>query len=302
MPIKQTLLLRMINGLAGFLPSISARLSYQLWTSTYRHKIPQKELPAYDDALKQKIIVDGAGIMTYCWGDFGTHRPLVLLLHGWNGRGTQLSLFVETLLSDGFNVVSFDARGHGLSDGNHTNVLQSVAIIKRLAVLHGDFFAMIGHSFGAMCAVNALDRGVVSQKIISISAPTEFAALLKVFSEHISLNEKASEALKNYVLSKYEIDSFERISITGIAPHMTIPLLLIHDRDDDKVPLSQGQKVVNLWGIDTVKDDPEETALETISANTNSSGTKLHITEGLGHVRILRNTEVQKISLQFLTN
>lgn len=282
MQIKQILLRTFINGLAGVIPAVSARLSYQLWTRTYRHKTPEREMAVYQSARKQILKVNGADIMTYAW-NMDKNRPHVLLLHGWGGRGTQLHSFVQALVSANFSVLAFDAYGHGLSGGNHTNVLQSVEIINRLTEIHGDFFAMIGHSFGAMTAVNAVSRGVNCSKIIGISPPTEFFGLLQVFSQHLGLSEKARMVLEKHVLTKYGINSLDEISITGLAPTMTLPCLIIHDKNDDRVPLSQSQKAVALWGV-----------------KSNGAGAKLHITEGLGHVRILNKPAVIKTSMSFL--
>jgi len=296
MTIKQKLLIFIINRLAPLLPYISARLTYQLWTRTYRYKMPEKEAAAFNRAHKQKIEVNGTAIMTYRWGEFNggdaIKRPLILLLHGWNGRATQLCVFAQGLERAGFNVLAFDARGHGLSDGNHTNVMQTVAAIKKLSTMYGDFFAMIGHSFGAMCAVNSVNQAVVCEKLICISPPTDFLSLLQVFSGHLGLSKKAEMALEKYVLQKYGIDSFEQISITGIAPRMTIPLLIIHDKNDDRVPLSQGQKAVELWG----------SSVRGVGGNIDGSGAVLHVTQGYGHMRILRKPEVLKVSLGFLAD
>lgn len=285
MHIKQFTIQKLINLTAYLLPFVSARLSYRLWTSTHRHEMPVKELSVFDSATKRKILVDGAEIMTYTW-DVAENRENILLLHGWNGRGTQLSAFVNMLTEKGFGVIAFDARGHGYSDGNSTNILETVAIIKKLRDIHGDFFSMIGHSFGAMAAVKAINEGVACKKFIGISPPTQFSALLLVFSEHLGLNNKATEVLEKYVLKKYKIKSFEQISITGIAPEMKIPCLIIHDKDDDKVPVSQARKAVELWGVNTAK--------------SKDSGAKLHITQGLGHVRILHNQPALKAAIIFL--
>ena len=316
MQIKQNLMRALINGTAYLAPYVSARFSYHLWTSTFRHKMPDKELAVFNSARKEKIRVDGSNIMTYSW-KADENRRLVLLLHGWNGRGTQLSSFVNVLVDAGYGVVSFDARGHGFSDGNHTNILESVAIIKQLALIHGDFFAMIGHSFGAMAAVNAINESVACEKFIGISPPTEFSALLMVFSNYLGLNKKAIHVLESYVLNKYAIDSFDQISITGIAPDMTIPCLIIHDKNDDKVPLSQAQKAVELWSIrgsvrssarrsvrrstgNTIDSKIEGSINKKTPIKLTGSGAKLHITEGLGHIRILHKPPALEASIEFL--
>ena len=240
----------------------------------------------FNSAIKQKILINGSNIMTYAW-NVDKIRPTILVLHGWNGRGTQMFSFIDMLVDNDYGVVAFDARGHGQSDGKNTNVLESIEVIRKLSQIHGDFFAMIGHSFGAMAAVNAINRGVVCKKLVAISPPTDFLSLLRVFSHYLGLNKKAENILEIYVLKKYGIDSFEQISITGIAPKMTIPCLFIHDKDDDKVPLSQAQKAVELWGKKVV-------------SKSMGSGAKLHITEGLGHVRILHKPPALEATIGFL--
>ncbi len=286
MQIKQSLIIKCINATAHFAPFISARMSYQVWTSTCRHQTPEKERNALNSAVRQAVLVDGSQIMTYAW-QICPERPLILLLHGWNGRATQLSSFISMLTGAGYGVVAFDARGHGLSEGRNTNVLESVAIIKKMSHVYGSFFAMIGHSFGAMSAVNAIKAGVECEKLIAISPPTEFSALIEAFFVHLKINLKARNVLEAHVLKKYNIASFEQISITGIAPDMSIPCLFIHDEDDDKVPLSQSQKAVECWGKNRIP------ALK-------EAGAKLRVTQGLGHVRILHKPPALQASIEFL--
>ena len=276
MQLSTTFLRLLINGLAYVSQELSAKLSYPIWTKTARHPMPEKEKSVYESAIKKTIQVNGCNIMTYSWC-IEERCPLILLLHGWNGRGTQLTGMIERLCENGYGVVSFDGKGHGLSDGNHTNLMELVAIVQMLQKEYGGFYAMIGHSFGVMVAVNSIYRGVVCKKIIGISPPTDFNDLLYVFSNYLGLNKKARQALVDYVLKKLNIESFESISITGIAPKLSMSCLLIHDENDERVPLPQAQRAVEVW-----------------------SGAKLHITQGLGHVRILHKPAVLNLCLEFL--
>jgi alpha-beta hydrolase superfamily lysophospholipase len=53
-------------------------------------------------------------LRVFHWGESG---PLVLLAHGWSSCAARLVDFVEPLMSAGFQVVGFDAPGHGASSG-----------------------------------------------------------------------------------------------------------------------------------------------------------------------------------------
>ena len=53
----------------------------------------------------------------------------VLLVHGWSGRGSQLSSIAKECNKKGFFIVSFDAPAHGGSSSHTTNVPEFVEAI-----------------------------------------------------------------------------------------------------------------------------------------------------------------------------
>jgi pimeloyl-ACP methyl ester carboxylesterase len=52
-----------------------------------------------------------------CWR-YGDQEPLIVLVHGWSGRGTDLLPFVPPLRAAGFSVVLFDLPAHRDSSGS----------------------------------------------------------------------------------------------------------------------------------------------------------------------------------------
>ncbi|WP_231668320.1 alpha/beta hydrolase [Ralstonia solanacearum] len=72
-----------------------------------------------------------------------------MLCHAWGGRGTQLADFVPALLARGYEVLAFDAPGHGDSDGKQTDMVAYTRLIAWMAERFGPLHAIIGHSFGA---------------------------------------------------------------------------------------------------------------------------------------------------------
>jgi pimeloyl-ACP methyl ester carboxylesterase len=63
-----------------------------------------------------------------------------------------------------------------------------------------------------------------------------------------------------------------------IAPRMSTPLLVIHDRDDKEVPFDVGRHIAESW-----------------------PNAELVATEGLGHQRILRDEGVRDLAVSFVT-
>ncbi len=72
--------------------------------------------------------------------------------------------------------------------------------------------------------------------------------------------------------------ALDRIDPRQLVADFDTPLLIVHDRDDTEVPFSAGATLAAMW-----------------------PGASLHVTEGLGHYRILRRPEVGERVIAFLT-
>ena len=108
-------ILRLVFRSGGLIaPALTGRLACRLWYQTTRFPLPALEKNALLDADVKRQEINGSTVASYAWGDTGAW---VLLIHGWNGRGTQLSAFVKPLLHSGFRVLAFDAPAHGKSSG-----------------------------------------------------------------------------------------------------------------------------------------------------------------------------------------
>ena len=99
------------SGLQAISPALAAQLAAATMFRTRRK--PRADWEQRIAERAEHLTVDGPSgdIAVQRWGQ----GPLVLLVHGWNGRGSQLGSFVEPLLEGGFQVVTFDAPGHGAS-------------------------------------------------------------------------------------------------------------------------------------------------------------------------------------------
>lgn len=100
-----------------------------------------------------KLNVNGLNINCYRSGEEGSHRvgPSVILAHGITDNGQCWNPLAE-VLTESYDVVSLDARGHGFSDrpergyGSREHAEDLAGLIKALKLVHP---ALIGHSMGA---------------------------------------------------------------------------------------------------------------------------------------------------------
>ena len=105
------------------------------------------------------------------WGD--PARPPVLVVHGWEGRGSQLATFVPALRAAGFRVVAFDGPGHGQSRTQRSSAVHMALAIERIAQHTGPLAGVVAHSVGGAATVLAfhLSRGALDVKRCVLVAP-----------------------------------------------------------------------------------------------------------------------------------
>ncbi len=203
--------------------------------------------------------------------------PPVLFVHGWNGRGTQFSMFIEPLIARGFSVVGFDAPGHGESDGNTSSGVEFVEALRVLQAKQGPFAAIVGHSFGVLCSVMAVANGLEAACLVGIAVPANVEGLLEKFARALDLPKQVTKRLRLRFLRDFGEDILLRFSTEENAKKLHIPGLIIHDENDPVVPWQEGQIIANAY-----------------------PGAQFMKTTGLGHSRGLHNAEVVGAVVDFI--
>jgi pimeloyl-ACP methyl ester carboxylesterase len=213
-----------------------------------------------------------AGMRLWSWGE----GPTVLLVHGWNGRASQLGGFVAPLRARGYRVVAFDAIGHGDSEGHHLSLPELATCIREVADEVGDLCGVIAHSLGGAATTLALSQGLEAQRAVFISPPSDPREFLRLFSSAIGISDAVRARVKANVERRLGMQ-MEDMQATVHAPSMRTPLLVIHDRSDKEVPFEVGRSVAEAW-----------------------PGAELLATDGLGHQRILRDAAVTNVAVGFI--
>ncbi len=248
---------------------------YRLWFISPKHPEPRREQRWREAARFISSPHHDGPIATYQWGESDKR---VLLLHGWSGRGPQLGAFVEPLLDRGYEVLAFDAPGHGRTPGETSSIFRITEALLAVVKQTGPIDAVITHSFGAMVMAYALKHSDFNVKrAVCISSPTTPLFLIDRFCAVMQVDEKVKHAFKHYIEQQYGKDVWDKLSADKNAHDFKIPALIIHDEDDHDVPYSLGQQLANAW--------PKA---------------QFHLTKGLGHRRILRNRKLVSQVVEFI--
>lgn len=270
-------LIRLAFQLGGRLsPVMTGGIAYSLWLTPTRFKTPPSEKMALATAEIRSVQIDGRNIITYHWGDSG---PIVLLVHGWSGRGTQLGSFVEPLIKAGYRVLSFDAPAHGKSAGKKTNLFQVADTLVALQQHFGPFDSVISHSFGGPCVATAIQRGFKINCFVSIAPPANTLGLVEKFIGILRIPPKAGNNMIQRFEKAFGETIWEDVSMINTVKELEMPGLLIHDDNDSDIPWQEGHAVSQAWG--------------------NAEFMK---TSNLGHRRILRDASVIESVVRFISD
>jgi esterase/lipase len=226
------------------MPKLTSKFAYSLWFNTQRHPRPNRENLAFESAYHKFINMNGKRIATYTWGKNG---PWVLLIHGWSGRGTQLAPFINPLLEAGYRILSFDAPGHGESDGKGTSAVEIVETIAMLDKQYGPFHALITHSFGGLCAAAALHNNIAVQRAIFIAAPASLLNLLERFAAILRLTKAIQIHMRQFAEQQFGQNIWEHMDTCKNVRNLASSGLVIHDESDRDVPWQEGNAIAQAW-------------------------------------------------------
>jgi len=220
-------------------PSLASRYAERLFLTARRHRRPAWEEAALASATFERIPHEGSYLPAWRWGE-GSRT--VLLVHGWEGRGSQLAAFVEPLVARGFSVVAFDAPGHGDAPSRTASLVEHARAVASVAAHVGPIHAVIGHSVGAAASLLASRFGFHPGRLALLSPPLTPKNFATGFARMFGLEPEVKNGMMALVESRYGI-SFAELDSSRYARTTTAPILVVHDVDDRVVPFSDGDTI-----------------------------------------------------------
>lgn len=257
-------------------PRAASHVVYALLTRPPRatERPWQKQLRK-DAKERWTVTIGKKRVNVYAWG----RGPTVLMVHGWGAGAVHMGKMIEPIVNAGFRVVSFDALGHGQSSGRSTDLMEFASSIVKVWRQIGEVHTVLAHSFGvAMTLWAQRDWGVNAGQQILFSSfnhckwfTEEFGRLMNVSTDVMEMGREMMEIRYNM-----RID-WNRLSVVEMLRNSSTPTLLVHDRHDEEVPFAHCIELAR------VKPD-----------------SRLHITTGKGHHRLLGDQAVINSVIQYL--
>jgi pimeloyl-ACP methyl ester carboxylesterase len=276
---NRTTVRSVFSKLQAISPAFAAALAARAMFRTSRARPAEWETAIAAQAEQLQVEGPNGKLAVQRWGS----GPLVILVHGWNGRGSQLGTFVAPLVQAGFQVVAFDMPGHGRSAGTTSSLVEFANAFDAVVDATKPFFqplaAVIAHSMGGAAVTFALSRaqakpdtgsepGARCPRLVFIAPPIDVRDFVLTVSTELGLSPRTRSALEDALERRVGL-RMEDLHAARLAPAMTAPLLVLHDEQDRAVPLESSESLVKAW-----------------------PGARLERTRGLGHNRILRDPAI----------
>jgi len=270
-----------LRGLGRIAPGLAAPGWERLVLTPRRHQRPDWEQARLESAQRCDFYSPArrAWLAAWRWGGADDPaRPAVLLVHGWAGRGSQLSAFAEPLLAAGLQPVAMDAMGHGDSPRGPASLADLAReIMDFQAALGRPLRGVIGHSMGGTSAAVAAHLGAEIARLVLVGAPANPFTFLAEAKRRLGLSGREMQALYERLYRRTGIPLAATDILAFGRDLGDRPALVIQDRADRAVRFATAERIIQSW-----------------------PGARLMATEGLGHHRILRDPQVTAAAAHFL--
>src|SRR6266404_2002948 len=280
MKLTQRLALGYIRTKFGLLSFISKKKAAQKAFDLFR--TPQERVKKYPskifgEAEKLHFKLEGISIHGYRWNHNAGKR--VLIIHGFESSIVNFDHYVLPLINKGYEVLAFDAPGHGSSDGKSITAPLFAGMITTIHENYGPVQSFLAHSFGGLALSIALEnlKHDESYKVVFIAPATETKTAVDQFVDLLQLNREVRNEFDKLIV-ELGGHSAEWYSIYRAIKNISAKILWLHDEDDEQTPLRDALKI------------KEE----------NLPNVEFIITKGLGHSKIHRDPGVMQLIINFL--
>jgi pimeloyl-ACP methyl ester carboxylesterase len=260
-------------------PALGARWAERIWSTIPRPRhLPASRAVPPASGAPFTLGVDGHQVSGEVWGD----GPPIYLVHGWGGHAGQLTAFVAPLASRGCRVVAFDMPSHGRSapgafGPRSSSIPEFAAAISAAVAAHGPAHAVITHSMGGNATAVAICDGLPVQRVALLAPMASPAEHLRQLAAVLGFGERTHRRLQARIERRIGAP-MRHFDVPELGRAIAMPpTLVVHDRDAS-TPVTDGEAIAAAW-----------------------SGSRLHLTSGLGHRRILRDPAVVAEVVNFVS-
>lgn len=258
-----------MRALEAVAPGWVEQKALEAFCTPRRPRTPR--VPTLPGSRQFELDAGGERLVAWEWGD----GPTVLLIHGWSGYAAQMQRFVPPLLARGHHVVAVDLPAHGQSEGVLLTLPKLGAAIGSL-IHRLQPTAVIAHSFGAAATTVALRDGAHLDRFVLVGSPVEMEIFARRSAAHAGLSDARADGMIRSIEASF--GKMSRFDLRQLAPHLTVPAVVVHDEADEEVDYALAKQLASAW-----------------------PGAELVTTTGLGHLGHLKSAAFCEAAASWVT-
>jgi len=271
--MRQSVIHTFFNLLRNHAPTLSKGIIKRLFFTPSAYKCTPVEKQYLDNGKRFEIFIHGKVVNCWKWGS----GPSILLAHGWNGRGIQLHNFIEPLIQRGYSALTYDAPGHGESQGRTSSYFEFTDTIRTLLNSPNghEIRGVIAHSLGGSAVVNSMEKENLPLDAVLIAPALRLKEVLYGFFDYVGVPRGLYEIL----IKEYE-DQFgynmHRDNPANLLREISSKILIVHDKNDPTIPYADSKEISGRF-----------------------PNIELHTTERLGHRKVLADSSVVNRTMDY---
>lgn len=282
MTLSQRIAIRYIRTKFKLLTAISKKKAAEkafILFCTPQRRNKKKLPPVFEKAEKLEMKTEGINVTGWRWKPENPNGKKALIIHGFESSATNFDRYIKPLYKNGYEVLAFDAPGHGRSGGTKINAPLYKKMILDINKSFGPVNSFIAHSFGGLAVALALEEisHTPEHKLVLIAPATETTTAIDSFFHFLQLDDSLRPEFEKVIIRQGGV-SASWYSVKRAMHNICAQVLWVHDEEDTITPLKD--------------------ALALKDAGYENIG--FMITKGLGHRRIYRDNLVTKKILSFL--
>jgi uncharacterized protein len=208
----------------------------------YPSRRPVKKSPLLDHR-DVELQVDDMQLKGWLFPATGARRGTVIYLHGFSENRSQSLDVVPHLVSQGLDVLAYDSRGHGESEGETCTYgyHERGDVLRAIDSLEPGPVVLMGISLGAAVALQAAAEDPRVTAVVALATFSDLETIVAERAPWFASQGNVSRTLEQ-VESKGAFPVAEASPVAAAA-EIQAPVLLIHGADDRKIHPAHSQLV-----------------------------------------------------------
>jgi pimeloyl-ACP methyl ester carboxylesterase len=291
MKLNQKLATRYTRAQLNILSLVSLRKSaakaFRFFV-TPRKRRKGNQPPIFETGEPLSFRQDGRPVRGHRWQPYSdalrpsaeTEAPKkVLIVHGFESASRVFGNYVAALLKKGYEVVAFDAPGHGLSGGKRLFITDYVQMLSAVEQNYGPFHSWLGHSLGGLALALSLEDMPIDgeYRLVLVAPAPGIEQAFGDWARELRLPAELGREVDEYVreISGHPLAWY---SLRRVIGSLGMPILYVQDEGDAVIPIQEAKLI----------------------QGDGHANIRFLLTTGLGHKKVYKDQDVLDQIVEFL--